>query len=181
MARIAVRVSGGSVCQAPNTLASSGSIGGKSSPTAAHSAALPKTESRNVLPAGSLRESVRFPSTPARGFRTLVHPPATPCTTGGCFISGKSVCDPVRDKTGNHVLVARLSTLVDRRGTDPRALCLTGLRVEPGPRSDRGCRLAGSTPRGTQAPGSIDWIPLESSGSICGAHHATLTAYPPCG
>jgi hypothetical protein len=99
MARIAVRVSGGSVSQTSITWARSGSSEAYSSPTAAHSAALPKTGSRNVLPTMWLRESARFPSTPTSGFRTLVHPPATPCTTGGCFIWGKSVCDPVRGKT----------------------------------------------------------------------------------
>jgi len=52
------------VSQTSITWTSSGSIGPFSRSTAAHSAALLKTESRNVLPAGWLRESVRFPSTP---------------------------------------------------------------------------------------------------------------------
>ena len=77
--RIASRVTGEGVDQDSINWASSGSIGAFSSPSAAHSAALTKTESRNALPAGGLRESVRFPSTPASGFRTPVHPPATPC------------------------------------------------------------------------------------------------------
>ena len=59
-----MRVSGGSECQASITWANSGSSGAYSSPTAAHSAALLKTGSRNVLPTRWLRESARFPSTP---------------------------------------------------------------------------------------------------------------------
>jgi len=99
IARIASRIAGGSVDQDWINWASSGLISAFSFPSAAHSAELTKTESRNALPNGWLEEPEGFPSTPASGFRVSVYPPATPCTTGGCFIRGKSVCDPVQGQT----------------------------------------------------------------------------------
>jgi hypothetical protein len=68
------------------------------------------------LPAGGFRESVRFSSTPASGFRTEVHLPATLLQHRELFHLREISLRPRAGPNGNHVLVARFSTLVDRTG-----------------------------------------------------------------
>ena len=116
IAIIASRIAGGSADQDSINWASSGSIGAFSSPSAPHSAVLTKTESRNMLPNRWLEESARLPSTSGSGFRTLVHLPATPLQHRELFHLREISLRPRAGLNGNHVLVARFSTLVDRTG-----------------------------------------------------------------